>query len=82
MSAVEILPILSGLLLGALLGWVEPVSRKRIGLPIALALSFVATTSSGEYHVSWGFLLVDVALVVVTALAGLLVLHRLRWARE
>ena len=80
MSPVETLPILSGLLLGALLGWMEPASRKRIGLPAALVLSFIATVLSGEYRVSWGFLLVDMSLVVVAGFASLVTIQRLRWS--
>jgi len=81
-SPVEVLPIVSGLLLGMLLGWMEPASRKRIGLPAAFILSFVATILSGEYRASWGFLLVDMALVAIAGLAGLLTFHRLGWSRD
>ena len=81
MNSSEIFPMVSGLLLGALLGWIEPTARKRIGLPIALALGFLATVVSGEFRVSWGFLLVDIPLVAVSALAGLVTLHRVRWSR-
>ena len=81
MSPVEIIPIISGLLLGALLGSMQPALRKRIGLSAALAISFLATIFSGEYRMSWGFLLVDIALVVVAAVVGLVTLQRLRWSR-
>jgi hypothetical protein len=81
MNSIEIVPIVSGLLLGALLGWIEPASRKRIGLPMALALGFLATVVSGEFRVSWGFLLVDIPLVAVSVLVGLVALHRMRWSQ-
>jgi hypothetical protein len=80
-SPVEIVPIISGLLLGALLGRMQPALRKRIGLSAALAISFLATILSREYRVSWGFLLMDTALVVVAAVVGLVMLRRLRWSR-
>ena len=80
MSSVEIVPILSGLLLGAFLGWIEPASRKRIGVPIALALALFATITSGEFRVSWAFLLLDALLVTAAALVGLVTLHRVRWS--
>jgi hypothetical protein len=70
------------LLLGALLGWMEPASRKRIGLSAALAVSFLATILSGEYRVSWGFLMLDTVLVIAAALASLVTLQRVRWSRE
>jgi hypothetical protein len=81
-SAVEILPIVSGLLLGELLGWMEPDSRKRIGLSAALAVSFLATILSGEYRISWGFLMLDTVLVIAATLASLVTLQRVRWSRE
>jgi hypothetical protein len=34
---------------------------------------------SGEYLISWSFLLIDIPLVAVSAAAGLFVMHRLRW---
>jgi hypothetical protein len=61
-------------------GWIEPASRKRIGVPIALALALFATITSGEFRVSWAFLLVDALLVTAAALAGLVTLHRVRWS--
>jgi hypothetical protein len=80
-SPVELIPILSGLLLGALLGRMEPVSRKRIGLSAALAVSFLATILSGEYRVSWGFLVLDTVLVIAGSLVTLVTLHRVRCSR-
>jgi hypothetical protein len=76
MSSFEIVPILSGLLLGAFLGWMNPGSRLRIGLPIALALGFLATVASGEFRISWGFLIEDIPLVGVSAAIGFFAGHR------
>jgi hypothetical protein len=82
MSSFEIFPIVSGLILGAFLGWIRPAARIRIGLPVTLALAFLATVESGEFRSSWGFLLVDISLVAVSALAGLLTVHRIRWVQR
>jgi len=42
----------------------------------------LATVVSGEYLISWSFLLIDIPLVAVSSAAGLFVTHRLRWARR
>jgi hypothetical protein len=76
MNRSEIFPILSGLLLGALLGWITPQTRQRFGVPAAVALAFLATVISGEFRISWGFLLVDVPLVSLAAVAAFTLLQR------
>jgi hypothetical protein len=82
MRSFEVFPIVGGLLLGGFLGWIHPAARIRIGLPVAFALAFLATVASGEFASSWGFLLVDISLVAVSALTGLLTVHRIRWVPE
>ncbi len=78
----ELFPILSGLLVGALLGIFRPGLRLRLGLPLAFALGMLATVLSGEFEISWAFLLIDVPLVAVSAAAGLLVMQRIRLGQE
>lgn len=77
----ELLPILSGVVLGAILGYLPPSRRVPVGIVLAIMLGLVATVSSGEYLVSWGYLLLDVALVLGAAAVSILVVHRLRWKR-
>lgn len=78
----EIFPIAGGVLLGAALGAFPPRLRIRIGAPLAVLLGTLATVLSGEFRLSWAFLLVDVPLVVSAAAIGLLAVHRLRWSRK
>lgn len=75
MSSFEIVPILSGLLLGAFLGMMNPGSL-RIGLPAALALGFLATIASGEIRISWIFLMEDIPLVGLSAALGFFAINR------
>jgi hypothetical protein len=79
MNSTEILPVLSGLALGAFLGRLHPDLRKRTGAALVLLLAFLATVASGEYRLSWGFVLVDILMVVVPACAGFFALRRRRW---
>jgi hypothetical protein len=68
--------------LGALLGLLRPTLRVPIGVVLVVALGLLATVVSGEYLVSWSFLLIDIPLVAVSAAASLFVTHRLRWVRR
>jgi len=78
----EILPIASGLLIGLILGLLRSSLRVPIGLALIIAFGTLATVVSGEYLISWSFLLIDIPLVAVSAAASLFVTHRLRWARR
>jgi hypothetical protein len=78
----ELLPVMSGLFLGSLLGLLRPSLRVPIGVVLIIAFGVLATVVSGEYLISWSFLLIDIPLVAISAAAGLIVTHRLRWARR
>jgi hypothetical protein len=80
----ELLPILSGLLVGSFLGLIRPSTRVWVGALLAVALGALATAVSGEFEVSWAFLLIDIPLVALSAAAGVLALRRVRlggWKR-
>ena len=76
----ELLPIVSGLFLGALIGLLRPSLRKPVGAALIVAFGVLATVVSGEYLISWSFLLIDIPLVAISAVSGLYVTHRLAWA--
>jgi hypothetical protein len=78
----ELIPILSGLIIGSLLGFVRPGRRLPLGLALAILFGAFATFGSGEFQVSKLFFLVDIALVALSAAIALGVLHYLRWARR
>jgi hypothetical protein len=77
----ELLPIASGLCLGSVLGLLRPTVRIPVGAVLIVTFGVLATLVSGEFLISWSFLLIDIPLVAVSAAAGLIVTHRLRWAR-
>jgi hypothetical protein len=75
----ELLPVASGLLIGLILGLLRSSLRVPVGLVLIIAFGVLATVVSGEYLISWSFLLIDIPLVAVSAAASLFVTHRLRW---
>ena len=77
----ELFPLFSGLLLGALLGLVRPSIRAPIGAAAAVVLGVLATVVSGEFRISWEFLLFDIPLVAVSAFLGLIAARRVRAGR-
>ena len=74
----ELLPIASGLLLGAIIGTLRPSLRLAVGVPVAIVLGILATVISGEFKTSWGYLLIDIPLVAVAAVVGMLVARHVR----
>jgi hypothetical protein len=78
----ELLPVASGLVIGLILGLLRSSLRVPVGLGLIIAFGVLATVVSGEYLMSWSFLLIDIPLVAVSAAASLFVTHRLRWARR
>lgn len=73
----EIFPIAAGVVCGVLLGAVTARRRLAVGLAVSLVAGFLATVLSGEWRVSWGYLVFDVILVAACATASLLAS---RWA--
>jgi hypothetical protein len=69
----ELFPLATGLVLGGLLGFVRPSIRLPVGAALAVALGVLATVASGEFRVSWAYLLIDIPLVAVAAILGLLI---------
>jgi hypothetical protein len=63
----ELFPIMSGVVVGVVLGAVRPSLRLRVGAPLCAALGFVATVISGEFRIGWEYLLVDIPLVAASA---------------
>ena len=79
MIVEELLPVASGLIIGLILGLLRSSLRVPVGLVLIIAFGVLATVVSGEYLISWSFLLIDIPLVAVSAAASLFVTHRLRW---
>ena len=59
----EIFPITAGLICGLLLGTFTARRPLALGLASSVVLGFLATVLSGEWRISWAFLLIDIPLV-------------------
>ena len=70
----EIFPLASGIVLAMLTQrLVPPPWRVPVLVALSLVFGFLASLVSGELAVSWGFVSVDTALVLLAALATLAV---------
>ena len=78
----ELVPVISGIILGSFLRYLSPAKRLRIGAILAILMGISATVASGEFRLSWGYLLVDIPLVAGVAALSLIFVHRLRWTRS
>jgi hypothetical protein len=75
----ELLPVTSGIVLGAILTYFCPRLRLRIVTVPVILLGIIATVASGEFSVSWSYLLVDVAQAAGSALVSVMLAHKLGW---
>jgi len=72
----EIFPLLAGLACGVLLGSLTARRRVFVGLVFSVVAGVLATVLSGEWQISWAFLLIDIPLVAAAAVVGDLVARR------
>lgn len=68
----ELFPIISGIVLGLIVGMVRPNLGWRFALPLSVVLGIAATVASGEFRISWGYLLLDIPLVALSCAVTLL----------
>jgi hypothetical protein len=72
----ELVPLVSGFAVGLALGWLRPGLRVPVGALLSVAFGTLATIVTGEFEVSWGFLLVDIPLVAAAVACGVVVARR------
>ena len=81
----EVFPVVAGVVLGLASHWVvSPRIRASVLVILSLVLGTIASLISGELAISWGYVLIDVAQVLVAAfmtsvLAGVWGARRDRW---
>lgn len=79
----ELMPIMSGFFIGSSLYFVPPRAagaayRLIVSLLLILSFGFLAAFTSGEFQISWMFLLIDIPMVAGSAVAGFTGAHYLR----
>jgi hypothetical protein len=77
----ELFPIVAGLLCGLVLGSLTAQRRIVVGMVFAVVAGLLATIVSGEWRISWAFLLIDIPLVAISSVAGVLLSRRVVLAR-
>lgn len=77
----ELFPVACGLATGMIVGLAAPRARLWVGAVLSIVFGVLATVLSGEYAVSWAFLLIDIPLVAVSATAAYFLGHRVRTGR-
>ena len=75
MNGGEILPVLSGLVLGLLLVGVRPSWRHPVAFVAAMLLGFLSSGAAGELSISRFYGLLDAAVVAMFATLGFMVCH-------
>lgn len=78
----ETVPVLCGLALGAGLGVLHPALRLPVGAVLSVLIGVLATVITGEFKITWGYVLVDIPLVACTAFLGLAATRQLRQIRQ
>ena len=74
----EVFQVLIGILIGTALGWVRPQIRLWAGSALAILGGLLATVVSGEFRLSWAYLLIDIPLVAGASILALAVTRHLR----
>jgi hypothetical protein len=69
----EIFPVVAGLVGGLVLGGFTARRRIVVGVAFSVVAGLLATVVSGEWRLSWAFLVIDIPLVAVSAVIGVLV---------
>jgi hypothetical protein len=74
----EVFPVLTGILIGIALGWLRPRTRLWAGSALAVLGGLLATVVSGEFRLTWAYLLIDIPLVAGASILALAVSRHVR----
>jgi hypothetical protein len=77
----EVFPVLTGIAIGIGLGWLRPKMRLPIGAVLAILGGVLATVVSGEFRLTWAYLLIDIPLVAGASILALAVARRIKRRR-
>jgi hypothetical protein len=74
----ELFPVALGIVAGGLIGLLRPGLRVAVGAALAVVLGTLATIVTGEFRVSWEFVLFDIPLVAVCTVLTHILVRRMR----
>ncbi len=74
----ELFPVVSGLAVGFVLGVLRTSLRLGADVLLSVVFGFIATVASGEFRISWGFLLIDIPLVAGSAVLSFILTRAVR----
>lgn len=74
----EVFPVVGGIIVGLVVGRLTVRRPPWLWVVVTVLLGVGATVVSGEWKVSWAYLLVDIPVVGLSAAAGYLVVCRVR----
>ena len=77
----ELVPVLSGVLAGLVLGGLTARQRPLAWVLLSFGLGLAATVVTGEFRISWVYLVVDIPLVAAVS-AGAFVVTRAARRRQ
>ena len=67
----EVFPVLSGLVIGALVQWLDDAKLRGVAVVVlSIVFGVIASYISGELLLSWGYVVFDTAQVLVGAAAA------------
>lgn len=79
----EILPISAGVVVGLLCWRISSPRRRAVALVLlSVIFGFLASLLTGELALTWGFLLIDIPLVLLVALGTTLLVSAVRRVRR
>jgi hypothetical protein len=70
----EMFPLACGVLVGATLGVLRPRRGGWLAVLLSVLLGCAATVISGEFRISWDYLLIDIPLVAVSSAGAYLLI--------
>lgn len=81
----ELVPIVGGLIIGGIARYASERRYRWLLVTCVLLIALCATIGSGEFRLSWGFLVDDVLFTSLSACAGFMIagwIARLRLSKE
>jgi hypothetical protein len=78
----EFFPVIAGVLIGLVMGGVTARKRPWAWLALSVVFGLAATVLSGEYKVSWEYLLIDIPLVAGASVVAFVASRALAESRD